>query len=494
MNKPTAFPTEQVLFAAFMSFAVYLLIAAFYSGIKRERAYLKNGALDKGDNFFVVWALAAALVIRLVLSYYIVGHKTDINCFTAWGGRVAAVGFKNFYDGFADYPPGYIYVLGLMSKISTAFGHGIYAADGSYDAVCVALTKLPSILADIASAYLVFRLARKKLRFIPSALLMLMIAFNPLLAYVSGGWGQIDQILTVLLVGSILLLTYNKPILGGIVYGLAILMKPQALMAGPLMAIAYMLYVFDDNFFKAAGCECKDNRSVRFLKTCAAVVCAILLIIVTAIPFASDKMPWYEIILEKYLGTATSYKYASVNAYNLYSLVGANWKRIDTVAFMGINYGQLGTFGMVVSVAFGGLLYLFGRKHNPGALPLAAAYTFAGLFTVGHYMHERYLVPSLLLLMVAYIMYSDKRLLWTFLAYTLTLSVNCFAAFYYSELFEYGLYWDERIVFWCSLANVLVFAAFTVVCVMIMIKNKISSDAFIDEPFERGIEPAKTAN
>lgn len=487
LSVPSKFPTEQIMLAAILAFAAYLVIFAFYANIKRERAYQKNGAKDREDMRLVVWMLLAALALRLVLSYYIVGHKTDINCFTAWGDRVATNGFKNFYAGFADYPPGYIYILGLMSKISNILGHGVYTVNGTYDAVHVALIKLPAILADLGSAYLVYKLARKKLRFDASFLVMTFIALNPVLMYVSGGWGQIDQILTVLLVCSILLLLDNKPIRGGIVYGLAILIKPQALMMGPILAIAYIFYVFDDNFFALADVEAqqrKDSRGIRMLKTAIAVVCACFLIIVTAIPFATEEMPWYQIILEKYLGTATSYEYASVNAYNLYSLVGANWKHIDEIAILGLNYGQLGTIGMVLSVGFGAVLYIVGRKKHIGSLSLAAAYTFAGLFTLGHYMHERYLVPTLLLLLVAYLLYSDRRLLWTFVAYTGSLLVNCIAAFYYSELHEYGLYWDERIVFWCSLANVIIFILFTYFVIRIMLQGKTKGDAFLDEPFE----------
>ena len=43
------------------------------------------------------------------------------------------------------------------------------------------------------------------------------------------------------------------------------------------------------------------------------------------------------------MGTATSYKYASVNAYNIYTLFGKNWTPITEKAILGLTYGQLGT-------------------------------------------------------------------------------------------------------------------------------------------------------
>jgi len=37
--------------------------------------------------------------------------------------------------------------LGLMARIADLFGHGVYAADGSYDIFYVTMIKLPSIVA-----------------------------------------------------------------------------------------------------------------------------------------------------------------------------------------------------------------------------------------------------------------------------------------------------------------------------------------------------------
>ena len=181
------------------------------------------------------------------------------------------------------------------------------------------------------------------------------------------------------------------------------------------------------------------------------------------------------------MGTATSYKYASVNAYNIYTLFGKNWTPITDKAILGLTYGQLGTVLMVLSVGFGGVLYFFGRKKHSGALSLATAFTFASLFTLGHYMHERYLFPVLLLLLVAYISYGDRRLISMFMCWSATTLVNCIAAFYYSKLHEYHLYWDERLVFWCSLANVILFIIFCGICTDIMLRGRVKADVFADD-------------
>lgn len=65
-------------------------------------------------------------------------------------------GLAAFYNSgmFADYPPGYMYVLYITSGIAKLLGL-------SYASAAYALiTKMPGILADIVSAYVVYRLAK----------------------------------------------------------------------------------------------------------------------------------------------------------------------------------------------------------------------------------------------------------------------------------------------------------------------------------------------
>ena len=46
----------------------------------------------------------------------------------------------------------------------------------------------------------------------------------------------------------------------------------------------------------------------------------------------------------------SSYQYATVNALNLFYLLGGNWAAQDT-AFLGLTYQAWGTIGLVLSVS-----------------------------------------------------------------------------------------------------------------------------------------------
>ncbi len=402
-----------------------LLVTALASVIVLRRYIETDNTLDLSrpglsDAAWLAILLAAALVLRSVLSIVFFGHPTDINCFMAWAYNLAQDGgFSNFYTSgmFADYPPGYMYVLWLLGRLGRAFGM-TYGTAGY-----ALLIKMPGIVADLLAAYFVYRIAKRagesRETHEPRAgrlplVLAGFVAFNPLMAFISGGWGQIDQILTLLLLAVLWLFLEDRLILAGLVYGVAIVTKPQALMAGPLLAVAYFCHIKDRGFVKG------------LIRTVAAVLLACAAIFALSLPFRNGQQPlWF---LEKILGTATSYPYASIEAFNLMALLGGNWKGIDTV-FLGLTYGMWGSIFIAISVVFAAILYIYGRKREKHALTLSCAWLIAALFTLGQYMHERYLFPALLLLLVAFVRYRDKRLVGAFLAMTCSALFNAMMAF-----------------------------------------------------------------
>jgi Gpi18-like mannosyltransferase len=481
---PTKFPTAQILLYACIFSALLFILCLIHISNSRDKGKKKEnkGAYIAG----VILILAAALIARIVLSLIFFGHKTDINCFIYWGKRLVSDGAKHFYDKWCDYPPGYMLILGLMSRINDLFTKLFGAESADLNSI---LIKLPAMLADIGCAYLTYHFAKKVMNRSAALMLMTVVAFTPVMAYVSGAWGQIDQVLALTLLVPILLLYCRKPILAGLVYGIGIIMKPQALMCGPLFAAAYFAYVISgwphgndvpvsafDRFFKINTTGEKGlkwyNVLIRLAQTILAVVAAEHVILLIAIPFSGEQ-PWYW-LLQKYYGTATSYDYATVNAYNFWALIGANWKSTAT-PFLGLTYGKWGTIFMAASVIGSIILFVISvifRKNSKGPLPLIMSYMLTAIFMFGHFMHERYIFPAFILLIFAYIYYNDIRLLITYFGFVTTIFINCLAAFYYSALFEYHLYWDEKLILGCSIANMVLFLWFTFVTLDLVLRGK----------------------
>lgn len=456
-------PGEEIPYIGYMILA--LLVTALAAIIVYRRYIETDNSLElargqQNEGTWLAAILIAAFLIRCACSLIFYGHPTDINCFMSWGYNIVHNGFSNFYTSgiFADYPPGYMYVLYATGKLAQIFGLS-YGSAGY-----VLITKMPGILADILAAYFVYRIARKqsgseiepragKLPLVMAGL----VAFNPLMAFLSGGWGQIDQVLTLLLLAAIWLFINDRLILAGIVYGVAIMAKPQALMVGPLLAVAYFAKIKQLGFVKG------------FLRTLLAVLGACTAIFLLSLPFRGAQPPFW--FLEKILGTATSYPYASIEAYNLMALLGGNWKWIDTAIF-GLSYGAWGTIFIALSVVFSCVLYLWGHKREGHALTLSSAWLIAALFNLGQYMHERYLFPTLVLLLVAFLYYKDRRLLITFLWMSCSLLFNSMMAFVIITRPESrGVVYDIITAFG-SLLNLSAFAYLTWACCDIVFRRE----------------------
>lgn len=104
--------------------------------------------------------LLAAFIIRLIAAGVTKGHDTDMNCFIGWGNLVYENGFSKFYtlDAFTDYPPGYMYVLYLMGALRHLFKLG------GYETVSIIMTKLPAVICDLVTGWLIYKAASKKWR------------------------------------------------------------------------------------------------------------------------------------------------------------------------------------------------------------------------------------------------------------------------------------------------------------------------------------------
>ncbi|HIT68937.1 MAG TPA: glycosyltransferase family 39 protein [Candidatus Aphodomonas merdavium] len=343
--------------------------------------------------------LVFAFVLRLIIAALCMGYETDNGCFYWWARWMYEAGPAGFYDTatFCDYPPGYLYLLWPAGLLLNAFG----LSDTAEPLARIILRFVP-ILCDLGAVYLIWRLARKKLSETAALLLAALYALSPAVLIDSAAWGQVDAVLALGLLATVLLVQQGRWEAALPVFTVTVLMKPQALIVAPLGLLALVLH-----------------RSAwrRWLK---GIGIALAVGVVMLLPFAWGRpITW---IFTQYSTTLSSYSYATVNAPNLYYLLGANWAPLDS-SFSLISYGTLGTVLTVASVATALFIYLRGGKERD--LALAGAMCYILLYLFGTMMHERYLFPALALLLVAYVRRRDVRLLIAFVGYSFTLYCNC---------------------------------------------------------------------
>jgi len=117
------------------------------------------------------------------------GYTYDMSCFVAWGDKLASEGPAAFYsaDYFADYPPGYILVLGLVSLVRKALQLS-YESRWTY----FLLALIPAIC-DCATVVLLDHISRRYMgQGRAQRCLVLFAAFCPLTLFDTGIWKQID--------------------------------------------------------------------------------------------------------------------------------------------------------------------------------------------------------------------------------------------------------------------------------------------------------------
>lgn len=338
--------------------------------------------------------LGSALALRLVLALVTEGYPYDMSCFVAWGEKLAAQGPANFYSEgyFADYPPGYLPVLGLVALLRGALSLS-YESPLTY-----LLLALAPALCDAAAAWLVWRVAAHSMPRSPALLLTAFTAFNPLTLFDTGVWKQIDGAFALPLLLCFLLLEQRRYLPAAFLYGVALAIKPQALLFGPVLAACFLAAIVQQpDRFRALG-RCFGGAALALLPP-----------LVLGLPFFGirDLIPS---LLEKYSGTMSGYPYASINAFNWITAMGGNWQPLENEALFGASWHTVGWF-MILAVT-GGLVFFAVRSVNNGSFSplLLAAYYGLGVFTFGHCMHERYMLPGVLLVLLAAARWHDVRL------------------------------------------------------------------------------------
>lgn len=371
--------------------AIILLAGALISGILLFKNKVRLPAFN--ERFVIIGLLCLGLALRLGLARLMTGHPYDMGLFSSWASAAARDLGGVYSNNRVDYPPLYMYVLYLAGQ----------AVSLSWLNPCSSvILKLPSILADLATSYLIFSRARKHLDPALAGFLAAFYLFNPAVLVNSSLWGQVDSFFTCLLAAALILLAENKAPWASLFFAAAVLMKPQGIIFLPVW------------FFELI--RQKDWK--LWIKSVGMAAASVLVII---LPFALRQGPLW--IIELYMKTLGEYPFASVNAFNLFNLLGANYTRYsETLGFM--SYQSWGMLFIVAVTALGWFIYA--RANHVKLAPAVALLLISGVFTLAAGMHERYLFPALALSLFAFIYLGDKRYLYLSGGFSLSIFLNTY--------------------------------------------------------------------
>ncbi|MBQ9326221.1 MAG: phospholipid carrier-dependent glycosyltransferase [Clostridia bacterium] len=410
----------------------------------------------KGLPRFLVPGLVLAALLHWFIAAFVRGYPVDIGCFLSWGSTMRMTGPGGFYltTSFCDYPPAYLFVLGLNQLVTdglrAVFGQSLPALLSEE----VVIKFLPC-LCDLLLAALLYREGvRQGLSRRQAGVLSLACAFHPVLILNSAAWGQVDIVMTVLLCLLVLCALRGQWDWVLPLFVLSVLVKPQALMLG-FLGLCVLIAAFVRN---APGARKKMGLGLVYSLLTAAVI---------VLPFSRGQdADW---LVQLYANTLSSYAHPTVNTANLYYLFSLNWASLTDrtpwgialilalvaggwgavctlhrkghrfpfletalmgvccVFFLvcGITGQSLAVTGYgAMALAFLVVLPLYLRAGDVKKLPLCGALLFLLLYALGIKMHERYLFPALAFLFLAFVLERDGRVLALLGAVTLTMFVN----------------------------------------------------------------------
>jgi len=375
---------------------------------------------SKTRALILAFGTAAAIGLRLFLADR-PGFIGDGDIFRAWSRALATGQPWHFYDSISssDYAPGYLYVLWAFGELDRV----LHFDAGQWNF----LLKTPAIVADLASAWLLYRLLEKRGAATQLATTLIYLFFPPALL-IGAFWGQVDSVLAFFLLLTVYFLANDRPVAGATAFMLGFLVKPQAAAALPFLAF----WILRQRPLQM------DNGLPRVPKVwfeCVLIPLLFLILLVT--PFFPDE-PWRFLTVLDHAANIDRYRVNSFWAFNFWSTGGMLNMGLHcdlpgrcaagsaaATTFLGVpaRYWGLGMFVAAIATIVG----LLRNAKGTGYLALGTALSVMAFYLLLTRMHERYAFAAFLPLLLACAALKG-RVLWG--AFSLTASLH-FANLYY---------------------------------------------------------------
>ena len=356
------------------------------------------------------WLLAGAvLVVGLVAAPRVFHNYDVVDCFLAWsrateGTRPWRVYTPGVGADDCDYPALVPYALTLVE------GARLAAGAPPVGPLAVSLLKLPSLLSLFLAVPVALGGLRRRLGEDGARMAAILLATSPAWFVNAALWGQFDVPLARLMVGAVLALLAARPVLAGVVTGLALSTKLLAIVPVPLLA----LWVWRRQGWRALA---------------RASAAALLVVLLLALPHVLAGRG--RAMLRAYTGAVGYYPYRTVEAYNTWYLLDRydvlvrglsppEARRDDRPALGPLTFHHLG-LGVLAVYSFALLVVLWRRPMAPVLLWCAALQLF-GFFMLPTQVHQRYIVPVVGLL--ALVACGSRRGWPVFVGVTVTATLN----------------------------------------------------------------------
>jgi Gpi18-like mannosyltransferase len=314
------------------------------------------------------------------------GHVHDIEQLKAWTETAVTTNPLGIYSAStANYPP-----LGLLPLVIVGHFYRTFISPefDTASTILTALLKLPGITADLITAVILYRYLTKYYNRRWGLIGLVAYAFNPAIIYDTAWWGQLESLVTLPMLLSVIALSNGRIRWAWLWLAVAVLVKPQAAVIAPVIFIATL-------------------KMADWRKLAQGIVTALTTALIILMPFILvGQLP---VLIAQIRASAGRQLFLTMNAHNLWYLVtfgrGSFAAReanpiLDTQPLLGPLTGwHIGLLLLLAWTLFTVHRLLFTLHHPlPAALFWAAAAMIIGFYMLPAESHERYLFPAFALL------------------------------------------------------------------------------------------------
>ena len=373
----------------------------------------KGRATWRLPSLFHHWPLLLVFLFSLAIRLWLApmrGHVHDLTQLKAWvQAAVEGNPLTIYSSSSANYPPLALLPLVVMGWIWRLFSPGFDLASEGF----TALIKVPAILADLATAGLIYCLVRRRHSEKLSVLSAAAYAFSPVIWYTSAWWGQLDALYALPMLLAVSAMAEARSGRAWAWLAVGVLVKPHAAVIAPVFALTS---------WRLGGWRALARGCLG----------AGLVVTLALAPLAwAGELPalWAQL-----RASAGRQLFLTMNAHNLWYLL-----TLGRGSFAAREGGSLYDIqpllgpltGWEIGLALLGawcLLIFWSLWRSGNGLPsrsslfLAAAALVTGFFMLPAESHERYLFPALALL--APLLPQRNAARWLYLGLSLSLFLN----------------------------------------------------------------------
>lgn len=398
--------------------------------------YVDSGGAPVRKKTTLALILVAGLVVRLVFGMLIRGDRGDYALFTDALTQIGKGGLAGYYDGDASktlYPVTFCIYL-IFGGLSNAFSLAPQSLGAQF------FVKLPLIIADLLSAFAVYKIAERYFNARIALTLAAFVCVCPIFFIGSSVWTTplaVTACLTCF--GCYFLARKNYATTIAFMTAAAFSSK-EGIYLFPVVAVYSIFHIVRAavNIRRDAprGRSILKNEYVAVITVpvgfVLSVVCAYL---VGLFMIASYDPNIFKYIYEFLLAPLVDWSYFTYNGLSIYSIFNRNGQapgaRFPSGVFVGL-------FAAIITAV---VCVVYFTKRNRATLVMLAAYS---MFTMQLYYPDSSAIgmqSALILLVAAYALVKDKRLLHVLfvsgLAYVINASSALAQAGYFNNLADY---------------------------------------------------------